>query len=105
MAKNTNIQTTPYEESVISIMRRLPREEVSQLVSFAHFLELQTTQEYKKWVKEESYETGDERWEKLFAKPESKHVLRKMALEARQEYHAGETTDIETTEDGRLEPA
>ena len=104
MIKNTNLQISPYEERVIGIMRRLPREGVTQLVNFAHFLELQTTQEYKKWVKEENHETGDERWERLFAKPESKHVMRKMALEARQDYHTGDTTDIETTEDGRLKP-
>jgi hypothetical protein len=105
MGKHTDVQFSAYEEAVISIMRRLPPEQVAQLVNFAYFLELQTTQEYKKWLKEESPEAGEEKWEKLFAEPEARRVMREMARKAREEYRAGRTTDIEITKDGRLAPA
>ncbi|RLE37100.1 hypothetical protein DRJ17_07260 [Candidatus Woesearchaeota archaeon] len=104
MGKHTDVQSSTYEQTVISIMRRLPPEHVVQLVNFAYFLELQNTQEYKKWLKE-GPEAGEEKWEKLFAKPEARRVMREMAREAREEYRAGRTTDIEITEDGLLTPA
>ena len=53
----------------------------------------------------ESPKAGEEKWEKLFAEPEARRVMREMAREAREEYRAGRTTDIEITEDGRLAPA
>jgi hypothetical protein len=105
MEKQTDSQSSAYEQTVISIMRRLPHECVVQLVSFAYFLEFQTTQSYKKWLEEEGTEAGEEKWDRLFAKPEAMRVMRAMAREARQEYRAGRTTDIEITEDGRLSPA
>lgn len=105
MREHSDVQTSTYERAVISIMHRLPPEQVAQLVNFAYFLELQTTQEYKQWLKEESPEAGDEKWEVLLAKPEAMRVMRDMAREAREEYRARRTTDIEITEDGRLAPA
>lgn len=71
------------------------------LANFAYFLELQTTQEYKKWLKGESPEAGEEKWEKLFAEPEARRVRREMAREAREEYRAGRTTDMEITHSAR----
>jgi hypothetical protein len=105
MGEHTDAQPSTQEQTVISIMRRLPPEQVTQLVNFAYFLELQTTQEYTKWLREEAPEAGEEKWEALLAEPEAKRVMREMAREAREEYHAGRTTDVETTEDGRLAPA
>ncbi|MBS1250224.1 MAG: hypothetical protein MAG431_01814 [Chloroflexi bacterium] len=104
MAKQADTQTTPYEQKVISIMRRLPIEYNVQLVNFAHFLELQTTQDYQELLDENNFQSGDEKWEKLLTKPEAKHIMRKMAMEAREEYQAGKTTDIGSTENGRLKP-
>jgi hypothetical protein len=46
-----------------------------------------------------------EKWDELLTKPEAKRVMREMAREAREDYRAGRTTDIEVTEDGRLAPA
>ena len=48
--------------------------------------------------------SGDQRWEELFAQPEAKRLMQQMAREAREEYNAGRTTEIEETEDGRLAP-
>ncbi|MEA3346325.1 MAG: hypothetical protein U9Q78_08840 [Chloroflexota bacterium] len=105
MGEYADVQVSTYEQTVISIMRRLPPEQVTQLVNFAYFLELQNTQEYKQWLKEESPEAGEEKWKELLARPEAKRVMRDMAREAREEYRAGRTTDVEITEDGRLAPA
>ncbi len=103
MREITNTSSA-YERTVIGIMRRLPPEQVTQLVNFAHFLELQTTEMYREWLEEESPSTGEEKWEELFADPEAKQVMREMAREAREEYKAGQTISIEITEDGRLAP-
>lgn len=105
MEKQREFGASHHERTVISIMRRLSPEHVAQLVNFAHFLELQATQAYKKYLEGESSETGDEKWEKLFADSEAKRVMREMAYEAREAYYAGQTTDIEITEDERLSPA
>ena len=40
---------------------------------------------------------SEEKWDELFAKPEAKRVMREMAREAREDYRAGRTTDIEIT--------
>jgi len=103
MRESTNASSV-HERTVIGIMRRLPPEQVTQLVNFAHFLELQTTKTYREWLEEESPNADEERWEELFADPEAKQVMREMAREAREEYKAGQTTSIELTEDGRLAP-
>ena len=42
--------------------------------------------------------------DELSSEPESKQVMRAMAQEAVAEYHAGQTTGIAVTEDGRLAP-
>lgn len=111
METQTTFQSSGHEQTVISIMRKLPPERILQLVDFAQFLKFQTTRIYDDWLDEEETETEDEiraneeKWDKLFAKPEAKRVMREMAREAREDYRAGRTTDIATTEDGRLAPA
>ena len=63
----TTGQPSVYEQTVLTIMRRLPPERVLQLVDFARFLEFQ-------------------------AAPEAKRVVREIAREAREDYRAGQTT-------------
>lgn len=104
-------QDSAYEQTVISIMRRLPPERVLQIVDFARFLELQAAMKHDDWLDEEEAETEEEirasekRWDELLARPEAKRVMREMAREAREDYCAGRTTDITITEDERLAPA
>ena len=107
----TMYQTSTTEQLVIGILRKLPPERVSQLVDFAQFLELQPVWRYGQWSDEKTTETEDEihasedKWDELFATPESKRLLRAMAREAREDYLAGRTSEIAITEDGRLAPA
>ena len=91
-------QPSVYEQTVLTIMRRLPPERVLQLVDFARFLEFQTTERCDDRSGEEETETeeeiraSEEKWDELLAKPEAKRVMREMAREAREVYHAGQTT-------------
>jgi len=105
MGKRMYFQPSVYEQAVVGIIRKLPPEHVVQIVNFARFLEFQNTKECKDWLEEEEIETAEEEWDELLAKPEAKRVMREMAREARQDYRAGRTTEIEITEDGRLTPA
>jgi hypothetical protein len=107
----TKGQSSPYEQTVIRIMRKLSPEQVLELVDFARFLEFRMTN--KEEVEEaadipetpESITASEEQWEQLLARPEAKRVLRDMAREALEDYRAGRTTEITVTKEGRLEPA
>jgi len=85
-----------YEDKLVGIVRRLPPERVIQLVDFARFLEAES---------EEEIEASQANWDKVLVKPEARRKLRDMAREALDDYHAGQATDINATEDGRLAPA
>ena len=101
METQTAVKPTDYEQTIITIMRKLPPERLPYLVEFARFLEFQTT------IAPDSSPLApddEEKWDELLAKPEAKHLMRQMAREARAEYKAGQTIDIQLTEDGRLAP-
>jgi hypothetical protein len=109
----TPVQLTEDEQTLITIARKLPPERLPSLVEFAHFLEFQAAKAGKTdWydedeepVETEEDMTADEaKWDELFSRPESKRLLRKLAREARAEYRAGNTTEIQITDDGRLAP-
>ena len=106
MGTQTSPQRASYEKSIQRIIHRLPTERLASLVEFARFLEFEVTmvQAKEEIAKEESL-ASTTKWDELLAKPESKTLLRKMAREARAEYLAGETTEIQLTNDDRLAPA
>lgn len=97
------MQTTSYpsthEQTVVRIMRRLPPERLVELVDFAQFLDFQATVQNEGWLEGD---TMEDKWDELLARPEAKRLLREMAHEARADYQAGQTTDINIAEDGRL---
>jgi hypothetical protein len=111
METRTAYQVGTPEQTVVRILRRLPPERARQLVDYARFLEFQTSERYQGWLDEEETEAEEEilaserKWDELFARPESKRLLRTMAAEAREDYYAGRTTDVRITDDGRLAPA
>jgi hypothetical protein len=90
------LELDEYEDKLVGIVRRLPLERVIQLVDFARFLEVES---------EEEIAASEASWDPLLSQPEAKQKLHEMAHEALEAYHAGETTDIEVAEDGRLAPA
>ena len=85
-----------YEDRLVGIVRRLPPERVIQLVDFARFLEAES---------EEEIEASQANWDKMLVRPAAKRKLRDMARGALDDYHAGQATDIDVTEEGRLVPA
>lgn len=96
------------EQTVVRILQRLPPERARQLVDYARFLEFQTERYQGRPDEEETEEeilASEKKWDELFAQPESKRLLRTMAAEAREDYFAGRTTDVQITHDGRLAPA
>ena len=95
----TTSQSSQHEQTMVNIMRRLPRERQVELLDFARFLEFQTAAHAETHEEEALVEDP---WDELLARPEAKNLLREMAREARADYAAGQTTDISLTQDGRL---
>ena len=98
------------EQTVVSIMRRLPPERVGELVDFARFLEFRAADQFLDWLdatpvqSQKETTRKEDAWENLLAQPEAKRVLRQLVQEARTEYATGQATDITITDDGRLAP-
>lgn len=97
------IQTTTKplasEQTIINIVRRLPMERVQQILEFTRF------QEWQEVNRAQSRETGDQKWDRLFATPESERLLAELAREALEDESAGRTTDIAISKNGLLIPA
>lgn len=98
-------QTQSLEQTLLNIVRTLPPERVSELVDFARFLQalvIRARQDLEAERVEEG--EGDKKWDELLARAESQELLFEMAREARADYYAGRTTEIDITADGRLAP-
>ena len=108
MGTQTALQPSAYEQALISIVRTLPVERVVQILDYAHYIQSRTVEDFGFLDDDETEEeirASEEKWDRLFAKPEAQRVMREMAHEALEDYRAGRTTDITITEDGRLAPA
>ena len=105
MASQATSKTETCEETLISIVRALPPERVSQVVDFARFIQSQTFAELEVLHADESEEAvraDNERWDATFAA--SRDKLRKLAQEAREDIQAGRTSEMIFTDDERLLP-
>ena len=80
-------QSSPHEQIVVNIMRRLPPDRRAELVDFARFLEFQTVAQQETWLEES---TAEDAWDQLLARPEAKRLLHELAREARADYQAGQ---------------
>jgi hypothetical protein len=83
-------------------LEKLPADKLVVVYDFVSYLLEREKQNEKH--DEPSAIDGEEEWDRLLARPEAKRVLRNMAREALEDYHAGRTTDIIITDDGRLAP-
>ncbi len=90
------------EQTLISIVRELPPERISQLVGYARSLLPQAVPD-----QQDTPETisSEERWTPLSDQPEQQRTLLEMAQEAREDLRSGRATDIVFAEDGSLAPA
>lgn len=84
------------EQTLINIARTLPPERVVELLNFARFLQILEA--------EPDALQSEDKWDRLFARPEAQRALLEMAREAREDFRAGRATDITVTDDGRLAP-
>lgn len=97
-------QTQSMEQTLFNIVRTLPPERVSELVDFARFLQALVIRTRDLEIERVEESPGDKKWDELLARAESQELLLEMAREARADYYAGRTTEIDITPDGRLAP-
>ena len=93
------------EQTLISIVRTLPPERVSEVVDFARFIQSRLLPEIGDLEAdgtEAEIRADNERWDATFAA--SRDKLRKMAREAREDIRAGRTTEMTFTDDEKLAP-
>ena len=95
-------QTQSLEQTLVAIVRTLPQARVIELVDFARYLQALAIRAREMDAADET--EGDRKWDELLARTESQDLLLEMAREARAEYYAGQTTEIDITADGRLAP-
>ncbi|MBM3129019.1 MAG: DUF2281 domain-containing protein [Chloroflexi bacterium] len=94
-----NEQTLIYEQTLVDIARTLPPDRAAELLDYARFLQELVTQRA-----DAATRASEERWDALFAQPAAQRAMIQMAREAREDFHAGRTTNITITDDGRLAP-
>jgi len=109
MEMQTTSQIKEYEQRLLEIVRRLPRERVSQVIDFAHFLEFQITKTYDDALldegeSEEGIAVENAQWDALLATDESQRLLEKMADEALADIQAGCAKPMVFTEEGEIAP-
>ena len=89
-------------QEIETAITKLSVEKVNELSTW---LEAYQADLWKRENEMEESHADEGKWDELFSRPESKQAMRAMAQEAREEFHAGRTTGIAVTEDGRLAPA
>lgn len=91
-----------YEQTLLSIIRTLPLEQVIQILTYARYVQTQTLDDFA-LVDEETSEAvaADEaRWDAQLAATQA--GLQQMAANVRAEIQAGKTKPMVFTRDGRI---
>jgi hypothetical protein len=102
MTVQTVSDTSIYEQTLLSIIRTLPMEQVVQILEFARYVQTQTLDDFA-LVEEETAEeiAADEaRWDAQFTTTQD--GLKQMAANVRAEIQAGKTRPMVFTKDGRI---
>lgn len=102
MTVQTVADTSIYEQTLLSIIRTLPMEQVVQILEFARYVQTQTLDDFA-LVEEETAEeiAADEaRWDAQFTATQD--GLKQMAANVRAEIQAGKTRPMVFTKDGRI---
>lgn len=93
-----------YEQTLLSIVKTLPAEQVKEILQFARFVQTQTLADFA-FLEEETAEeiAADEAlWKAQFAATQD--GLRRMADDIRAEIRAGKSTPMTFTKDGKIVP-
>ena len=105
METQTTIQSSAYEQTLISIVRTLPIERVLQILDYARYIQSQVMEDFSLLDRDETEEdilADEARWDAQFAATQG--GLKKMADKVRAEIGAGRTMAMVFTPDGRLAP-
>ena len=96
-------QNSSYEQTLIGVVRALPKVRAVQLVDFARFLKAQTLIETL--IQEDDVieiEEDNAQWDALFESDDAQNLLDKLADEALAEHEAGRTKSMAFTKEGRV---
>jgi hypothetical protein len=102
MTTQTIADASIYEQTLVSIIRTLPLEQVIQILTYARYVQTQTLDDFA-LVDEETAEAiaADEaHWDAQFAATQA--GLKQMAANVRAEIQAGKTKPMVFTKDGRI---
>ncbi len=105
METQTTLQSSAYEQALISIVRALPIERVLQVLDYARYIQSQVMEDLNLLDRDETEEeilADEARWDAQFAA--TQEGLKKMADKVRAEIGAGRTMAMVFTTDGRLAP-
>jgi hypothetical protein len=102
-------QSSSYEHMLLAIVRKLPPERRSELLTFARFLIVET---YKTtdldFLEDEAgvdvTNAADAHWDALLASEEGQKALEKLADEALADIRAGKASSISFTDEGEIAP-
>jgi len=101
----TALQSSAYEQALISIVRTLPAERIVQILDYARYIQSQTIEDFGFLDDDETEEeilADEARWDAQFAATQDD--LKKMADKVRAEIRAGRTMPMVFTKDGKLAP-
>lgn len=107
MKRQVSVKKSTAEQRLITIVRKLPPDRVSQLIDFAQFLEIQLKKSTDQSLPdnpetEACIPTENDKWDTLLATDEAQQLLEKMADEAFHEIRAGRAKPMLFTENGQL---
>ena len=105
MEARTAVQSSAYEQTLISIVRALPIERVVQIIDYARYIQSQTVRDFGFLDDDETEEeilADEARWDAQFAATQD--GLEKMADKVRADIRAGRTMPMVFTKDGRIAP-
>jgi len=105
MIMQTVVETSTYEQALLSIVRTLPVERIAQILDYARYVQAQTQEDFGVLDEDETEEAirADEaHWDIHFAA--TQEGLAKMADKVRAEIHAGRTQRMRFTKDGKIAP-
>ncbi|MDY0094814.1 MAG: hypothetical protein RBT80_19135 [Candidatus Vecturithrix sp.] len=76
MTEQANVRKTFQERQLLDIVRRLPRDLVSQVINFAQFLEFQQAKTYQEPQEQaEHVAEGNAKWDTLLASDDAQRLL------------------------------
>jgi hypothetical protein len=98
-------KTAQYEKALLSIVRSLPPERVSEIVDFARFLQIVVSAEATVAGNSDAEAVADdEAWDRLLARPEAQALLDKLAHEALAAIESGQARPMIFTPEGKIAP-